>query len=254
MHEPAGTKLRFAAMAVLSMNLHLPPMEDELGLDRLRAIDPLNAEWVTLILLGSFFLLSLINLNSPRKWRLLTQAMFRMRLGRHALREEIDLRDRTFIGLLVVAVCVLALFIWQAWFLGTMDGSPAYPKVASLLFAVVVGQALVVRGIATLVKADGGLQEHLYTGLLLFILAGVVVLPLVVLMAYRAEWRMPLLWTGLIVLLMMLIYRWIRALYIGYGEGVPGRYIIIYLCGAEILPLLLLIHALRPSIPGFIHN
>jgi hypothetical protein len=229
-------------------------MEGVQHLDRLRMPDALGEEWVTMVLLASFFLLALINLNSPRKWRLLSQAMFRMRLGRQALREEVDLRDRTFIGLLLVAICVLALFLWQAGMLLGMAGPPVYADLVLLVFAVVLVQSLVVWSIGALVRADGGLMEHLYTGLLLFILGGVLLLPLVVLMAYRVEWRWPMLWTGAILLVALLIYRWLRALWIGRAEGVPGRYIIIYLCGAEILPLLLLIHALRPSIPAFIHN
>lgn len=222
-------------------------------MDPLRPLDPLNAEWVTLILLLACFLLALINRNSPRKWRLLTQAMFRKRLGRLALREELDLRDRTFIGLLFVAIAVLAIFIWQSSFLTSGGSPPGFLQIAAAVSIVVVGQALVIWSISLLIQADGGLQEHLYTGLLLFILAGVLLLPLVILIAYRPEWRGPLLIAGLVVLVLSLVYRWLRALWIGSGEGVPMRYIIIYLCGAEILPLLLFIHLLRPSIPFLSH-
>jgi hypothetical protein len=218
-------------------------------MDRLRAFDPLNAEWVTLILFGAFLLLALINWNSPRKWRLLSQAMFRMRLGKQALREELDLRDRTFIGLLVLAVAVLALYIWQGATVVGIAGPFAFWKIVLGVAAVVLAQAFVVQAIGILVKADGGLHEHTYTGLLTFILAGVLLLPLVVLIAYRDEWRNELLIAGGSILVLTLIFRWLRAFWIGAGEGVPARYIIIYLCGAEILPLLLLIHVLRPAIP-----
>ncbi len=221
-------------------------------MDPLRNLDPLNAEWVTLVMLAAFFMLALINKNSPRKWRLLTQAMFRKRLGRQALREELDLRDRTFIGLLVVAICVLAMFIWQVVVLAT-ETAPYFPHIMLAVLAVVIGQALVIHGISAMVKADGGLEEHLFTGLLLFIMAGVLLIPLVLLIAYRNEWRLPLLITGGVVLISSLIYRWLRAIWIGAGEGVPSRYIIIYLCGAEILPLLLLIHVFRPSFPFLSH-
>lgn len=218
-------------------------------MDPLRPLDPLNAEWVTAILLAAFLLLALINRNSPRKWRLLTQAMFRRRLGRQALREELDLRDRTFIGLLVVSVAVLGIFLWQSSFLTTGSAPPGFIRIVSILVLVVIGQVVLIRTIAMLVQADGGLHEHLYTGLLLFILCAILLLPLVVLIAYRSEWRWPLLVTGMVVLIVSLFYRWLRALWIGAGEGVPLRYIIIYLCGAEILPILLLIHFLRPSLP-----
>ncbi len=245
-----GRKISHSATERASVRLPLPGMEMGGSADMLRAMDPLNAEWVTLILLFSFALLAMINVNSPRKWRLLTQAIFSMRLGRQALREEIDLRDRTLLGLVSIAVAVLALFIWQGAMLVAAAAAPPFHHVMLLVFAVVLGQALLVWFLGALVKADGGMQEHLYTGLLLFILAGIILLPLVVLIAYRAEWRLPLLIAGAVLLVLSLIYRWVRAFWIGSGEGVPSRYIIIYLCGAEILPLLLLIHALRPSIPS----
>ncbi len=218
-------------------------------MDRIRALDPLNTEWVTLILLCAFLLLALINWNSPKKWRLLSQAMFRMRLGKQALREELDLQDRTFIGLLVLAVAVLALFIWQGAVVAGIIGAFEYWKIMLAVALVVLAQAVVVRALGVLVKADGGLHEHTYTGLLTFILAGVLLLPLVVLIAYRPEWRNVLLIVGGSILVLTLIFRWLRAFWIGAGEGVPARYIIIYLCGAEILPLLLLTHVLRPTIP-----
>jgi hypothetical protein len=228
-------------------------MEPAAEMDLLRPLDPLNAEWVTLLLLIAFFMLAVINMNSPRKWRLLSQAMFRKRLGRQALREEVDLRDRTFVVLLLVAVAVLALFIWQLVTFATAAVPPAFPAILVGALALVAAQAMLVWLLGALVKADGGLLEHLYSGLLLFILAGVLLLPLVVLIAYRPEWRAPLFWTGMVVLVSSLLFRWLRAIWIGSGEGVPARYIIIYLCGAEILPLLLLIHALRPSFPTLSH-
>ena len=235
-------------MAMVSVAATFAPNATN-GMDPLRPLDPLIAEWVTFILLGTFFLLALINWNSPRKWRLLTQAMFRKRLGRQALREELDLRDRTFIGLLVVAVAVVAIFFWQGSFLTSSTAPPTFIPIALAVLLVLIGQALLLRLIAILLQADRGLQEHLYTGLLLFILCGILLLPLVVLIAYRSEWRWPLLITGMVVVVSSLFYRWLRAMWIGVGEGVPLRYIIIYLCGAEILPVLLLIHFLRPSLP-----
>ncbi len=246
-----GAKLDNGAVGVRLPILHLRRM-GALLTDRVRAMDPLNAEWVALLLLGVFSLLGLINTNSPRKWRLLSQAVFRMRLGRHALREELALRDRTFIGLLVVAVCMWSLYLWQlAVSIGVVP--MGYPEIALVMLVFVGAQVLLVRGVMFLLNSDGGLHEHLYTGLLLFILAGVLLAPLVVLIAYRPDWRAPLLWTGGVVLVSSFIFRWVRALWIGAGERVPARYIIIYLCGAEILPLFLIIHFLRRSVPSLSH-
>lgn len=198
--------------------------------------------------------IAITNVSSPRKWRLLAQATFRMRLGRSTLREEIDLRDRTLVGLLLAAVCVLGMFAWQAAVRSGMPDAPSYPVWAGLVAASVVLQSVLVITIGTLLRVDNGLVEYMYTGLLIFILAGMVLLPVVALVAFRPEWRAELLLFGKVLLLVLLVYRWVRGAWIGWGEGVPARYIIIYLCTAEIVPLLLLLDVLRQPLPHLFHH
>lgn len=216
--------------------------------DQLRTIDPLNAEWVTIVLLGVLIALAVTNVSSPRKWRLLLQAMFSMRLGRQALREEIDLQDRTLLGLILVSVIVLGLFIWQAGVLLAPTEVRSFPYLAGIVLLVLLAQGLLLRTLANLAGSDRGITEYLSTGLLLFILTGVSLLPLVVLVAYRSEWRPVLLVIGAALVVLLLLYRWIRGTWVGLAEGVPIRYLILYLCAAEAAPVLLLIHAWHASL------
>ncbi|HRO98767.1 MAG TPA: DUF4271 domain-containing protein [Flavobacteriales bacterium] len=228
-------------------------MSTGMAADPLRATDPLSAEWVTVLLLGLFVLLALINAGGSRKWRLLGQTVFRMRLGRQAMREELDLQDRSILGMLVLSIGVIGLFAWQYFQWTRMPGAPSYMMVLGVAVAVVLAQGLLLRVVGGLFKVDQGVAEHLYTGLLLVVLAGVALLPVVVLMAYRAEYRGTLAPLGLAVVGTLLIYRWVRGTWIGVGEGVPVRYIILYFCAAEILPVLLAISALRPSADLSVH-
>ncbi|MEO8588825.1 MAG: DUF4271 domain-containing protein [Flavobacteriales bacterium] len=218
-------------------------------LDHPRPVDPLNAEWVTIVLLAVFALLAMTNLSSPRKWRLLAHAMFRMRLGRQALREEVDLQDRTLIGLLLAAAGIAALFTWQAM-VHTGGGVevPSYLALVGLFAGGVLAQGLLLRSLSGLLQVDHGLDEFLYTGILLFILLGAVLLPLTVLIAYQVEWRSTALVVGAIAVGLLFLYRWVRGVWIGVGEGVPFRHILFYLCAAEILPVLLLLRAYRHPI------
>lgn len=228
-------------------------MLNGLATDPLRGADPLNAEWVTVLLLGLFVLLALINAGGSRKWRLLGQTVFRMRLGRQAMREELDLQDRSILGMLVLSIGVIGLFAWQYFQWTRMPGAPSYLMVLGVAVAVVLTQGILLRVVGGLFKVDQGVAEHLYTGLLLVVLAGVALLPVVVLMAYRAEYRGTLAPLGLTVIGVLLIYRWVRGTWIGVGEGVPVRYIILYFCAAEILPVLLAISALRPAADLSVH-
>ncbi|MBK6370210.1 MAG: DUF4271 domain-containing protein [Flavobacteriales bacterium] len=220
-------------------------MGNESGTDHLRNLDPLNAEWVTAVLLLVLLVLALINTSSHRKWRSLGRSMFRMRLGRHALREEMDLQDRAFLGLLVVGATVLALFAWQALVLAGHGSS--FPLLVGLVAGVVLGHYLLLRLLGGLLRAAPGVEEYLYTGFLIFILAGVLLLPLVAFMAYQAHWRPWVLVVGLSLLAALLLYRWFRGAWIGVEEGIPLRYIILYFCAAEILPVLMVLHHWRST-------
>lgn len=221
-------------------------------LDRLRQADPLSAEWVTVVLLVVVFLMALINMSSPRKWRLLGRSMFSMRLGRQALREEMDLQDRAFLGLLLVATGVLALFGWQAF---TVQGiAPVFPFLVALVLGVILAHYLVLRAIGALMRVSAGVEEYLYTGFLLFILTGMAMLPVVVLIAYRPAWRPGLILAGVVVLVLLLLYRWLRGAWIGMGEGVPLRYIMLYFCAAELLPVLLVIDRWHSTSSPLFHS
>ena len=88
-----------------------------------------------------------------------------------------------------------------------------------------------------------GVGGYLRRRLLLWSL-GIALLPVVMLAAYWPEWRPGLLWTGLVLSALALLYRWVRGAWMGLGEGVPLRYIFLYLCAAEMLPLALVLHLL----------
>jgi len=214
-----------------------------------RLVDPLSADWVSLLLLACLLVLTTINVGSPRKWRVLRQSVWRLRMGQQTLREEVDLRDRNVLGLLIVAAVSIALFLWQA---GTWQGMAFMPSLAVLvggIIALLVAQALLLWMVAGLVNADGGASEYLFSGSLLFASLGIVLLPVAALMAYQPDWRDALRDIGLGLVGAMLLYRWVRGAWIGIGQGVSPGYILIYLCAAEIMPLLLAAHALQRTIP-----
>lgn len=215
-------------------------------------MDPLNAEWVTVVLLLVVVLTVVIQVGSPRKLRLLGQSMFSMRLGKQALREEMDLQDRAFLGLLLVGTTVIGLFWWQ--YLAVAGGAPPYPALLGLLLAVVLGQYVLLRSVGILLRIRDGVEEYAYTGLLLFILAGLVLLPLVVFIAYQPAWRQGAVSGGGAALVLLLLYRWLRGVWIGWGEGVPLRYIILYFCAAELIPVLLVIDHWRTTSSTLFHS
>lgn len=220
--------------------------------DTLRRIDPLHAEWVTAVLLGVVVLAALIQVNAPRKWRLLGSSIFSMRLGRQALREEMGLQDRAFLGALLAGCTLVALFGWQV--LTLRGGSDPYPILLLVLLGLVVAHYLVLRTIGSMLGRTTGLEEYAYTGMIVLILAGIALLPLVVFMAYQPAWRAWAVVAGGVVVGAMLLFRWLRGVWIGMGEGLPLRYIILYFCAAELIPVLLVIDHWRNTSSTLFHS
>lgn len=210
-----------------------------------RAIDPLSADWVAGVLLSCMLVLAAIHMGAPRIWRLLRGATFRLRLGRQALREDAEGGNRDLLGLQAVAAGSLGLLLWQAARVLVGASPPAYMYVALGTAAVMAGQSAALRLAGWLARADAGIAEFRFTGMLLWIALGIGLLPVLALSAYHPEWRVALLRLGLGALALGFGYRWLRAMAIGMGEGVPLRYVLLYLCAAEILPLALALRALR---------
>ena len=221
--------------------------------ETLRATDPLAGDWILLVMLAALGMLGWINLVSPKKWRLLTRSFFSFRLGRQTLRDELDLQDRTLIGLAVMASAALALFGYQFTVLVAHlpPGIGLWAKLFGVLLLVLVVQVLLVRLAGRLFGADGGLSEYLYTLLLLHVVLGVALLPVTASIAWPHDvttsaahpdemlWRTWGLRIGLALVVLVTIFRWLRAAVLGLGEGVPLRYVFIYLCALEILPVAL---------------
>jgi hypothetical protein len=218
----------------------------------LRATDPLQAGWVALLMLVLVALLGWINLVSPKKWRLLGGSLFAVRLGRQTMRDELDLQDRTLVVLLLMAAGSIALFLHQftVAVLGSPTGWPHWVRWFGMVAGVMVLQVLAARVTTVLVRADTGLSEQLYTNLLLHIDLGIALLPFTAVAAWphHLAWRTPVLWAAMVLTALFTAWRWLRAAAIGLGEGVPLRYIFIYLCTLEFLPASILGQRLLRSI------
>jgi hypothetical protein len=211
----------------------------------LRFTDPLSTEWVTTMLLLVFMLLAYTNVAAPKKWRLLWGALFTLRLGKQAMREDVDLQDRTLIGLLCTALVVLALFAYQAEVLlgARATGLVVFGRTLGLVVLLLLAQVVVLWLVNFLFRVDGGTREYLYTVLLLTVTLGLLLLPVVTLMAYQPDWRGVLLPVGAVLATAYVGYRWFRGVVIGVGMGVPPRHVFLYLCTAEILPVALAIRS-----------
>ncbi len=208
--------------------------------DILRPQDPLAADWTVVVLLLVFGCLTYAVMATPRKLPLLGRSFFALRLGKQAQRDELDLRDRTLVVLFIGAVLLVGLFAYQVLVFGRAiaPGTLPFLQVAGISAAVLLLPLVLLRLTAFLTGTAMGVAEYFHTVMLFNIIVGGSLLPLAMMMAYPAEiaWRKWIWVAGVAIVLVVLLFRWLRAAVIGHGEGVPLRYILLYLCAAEIMP------------------
>jgi hypothetical protein len=220
-------------------------------MEALRGVDPLSGDWMALVVLVALGLLGWINLVAPKKWKLITNTVFGLRLGRQSMRDDVDLQDRTLVALVILSMGVMALFLhqWNVLYGGGPVGLMAWARIYGLCLAVFSGQMLLLRVLGVVFRGDGGLMEYAYTLLLLNVAVGLALLPVVALMAWphHFAWRPWVGGAGLILLAAMLAFRWFRAVLCGQGGGLSIGYVLLYLCALEILPVALALQHLREN-------
>ncbi|MFT3884267.1 MAG: DUF4271 domain-containing protein [Flavobacteriales bacterium] len=223
-------------------------------MDSLRVDDPLSADWMVALFLLVVGVLAWINMAAPKKWRLLTGAVFSLRLGKQSLRDELDVRDRSLIVLMAMAMVLIALYAYQVVVARglVVPGIEQYGRILLVLVVFLLFQLLLLRLVGVLADDDHGLGEYFYTTMLFHIVLGLVLVPVTAVIAFpfTLEARRTALIVGGLSILGLMLFRWLRAVVIGVGEGVPVRFIFLYLCGAEVLPVALLCEQARRSMPA----
>ena len=167
------------------------------------------------------------------------------------------MRDRTLTGLVVLSTFVIAMFAYQVllyhgWI---QHGFVEFGRILLVVAVVAFAQVAFLRAITVLPANDGGTEEYLYTVILMHVVMGLFLLPVVTVMSFpwRVAWREWAWIVGAAIIGFTILFRWVRAATIGMGNGVPLRYIFIYLCALEILPVGLAIEYARQFVPPSPH-
>lgn len=222
-------------------------------MDQLRAVDTLGPGWLAGVLFLALGILAWVNMVSPKQWMVLARSFGALRLGKHRLREDLDMRDRTLTGLVVLSTVVIAMFAYQVLlYHGWIEhGIMEFGRVLLVVAVVAVAQVAFLRAIAVLPANDGGTEEYLYTLILMHVVMGLLLLPVVTVMSFPGQvaWREWAWILGVAIIAVTIVFRWVRATTIGLGNGVPLRYIFLYLCALEILPVALALEHARQFVP-----
>ncbi|HEV7229809.1 MAG TPA: DUF4271 domain-containing protein [Bacteroidia bacterium] len=207
----------------------------------------------SIILVLAFILFVIVKVFSPRKLNQMFIAFIKPAAMKQLLREEYAFSNRSSILLILIFLIIFPLFAFQAgghfiksFSLFGLSHSQAVETYLLILVFVFATYMIKIAGIRFLsssmgLRSEG--SEYIYTILLFNKVAGLVVFPLVLLIAFARQLNsVYTLWVGLIFLSMLLVYRIFRLIQIGFSTaGASVFYLFLYLCTLEILPFIVLI-------------
>jgi len=208
----------------------------------LEAAGQQHSSWAFWFILAGFFILTLTRYYYEKRLKLLGISVFKRSAALQLVRESPLHTHQSFIPLLGIYIISLTLLIFQATDI-TSPGSASGLN-SLLLFAGFLGvyilafllKILIIWLISIIFKNPSTASEYIQTILIYNIVLGIVLLPLILLMAFA--FRDIVLYISLGIALTLMGLRLIRGLAIGLSDtNFSLIHLFLYLCTLEILPL-----------------
>ena len=209
---------------------------------------PFTPDWLTISLIGILLLFTWYKIFYYRMFQQLTKAFFSMATTNQVVRDESILLQRASLNSSAIAYLIGGLFIYQI----SIAGNWQHPFLLGgfirfLYFAMAIAllfscKMIAIRFLSNVFNVEKPASTYIFTVFLFNMMAGLALLPFVILIAYSPmEYRHSLINIGLIVLSFFLIYRLVRVFIIWNSQlRAPLFYLFLYLCAFEIAPLLLI--------------
>ena len=205
-------------------------------------------DWFTLSLIAIIALFTWYKLFYHRMFLQLTNAFFSMATTNQIVRDESVLLQRASLNSSFIAYLIGGLFLYQI----SVAGNWQHPLLLGgfirfILFALTIalvfsGQMIALRFMSNIFDSERPAATYIFTIFLFNMMAGLILLPIVIFIAYSpVEYRPFLIGLGMAILTAFLIYRFVRAFIIWTSLlRAPVFYLFLYLCAFEIAPLLLI--------------
>jgi hypothetical protein len=206
----------------------------------------LQEDWMIAILVIMVALLGIIRYNYPNRIVRLLQSIFRARMLRQLMREELVLSHRASLALMIIFSANTALLVYLA---AKSFGWSAYLQLEQWFFVVVFLAVLLlylwkiisIRLFQFFFETEGGLSEYLVFSLVFNMLLGLLWIPLILAAVVSLKGAVQVLFMAVLVIFLLgYLARLVRGALIAREHRVFSVYIILYLCALEILPFAVL--------------
>ena len=207
--------------------------------------DSLRPDWLVFVLLILFLLLALVRVFGRERLLVITRSVTRPRVPRQEVREMMDVLDIGYLGFWSILILSIGLFTYQH--LVISGGHPFnygpfqnYLMICAAIASYFILKYLFIRVSMFVLGEEYGGAEYYYNTFMLFSIAGVALIPLIIFSAYVQWVPSFILWVGIAILVIAVVYQWARGWIIAMGNGGRPGYIFLYFCVLEILPFALL--------------
>ncbi len=204
--------------------------------------------WVFLI---GVIIVASIRVSYPRRLPRLFRGIIRLQMLRLIMRDEPLFSHRASVGLFInfclSMALVLSLSATYYDFMPELLGGPiGFGYLFGTVLMIYLMKVSLMQFLSWLYRDPGLLREYAYEVILINNTAGLVLLPLSLVLAVTNTGNLPILFTVAgIIGVGFILFRYIQGIAIGLGYRVSRLYIISYLCTLEILPIALAISAVN---------
>lgn len=201
--------------------------------------------WITAVLFSGFTILVILRVFDYRRMVQLMTGIIRQSSVALLYREDYALTGRVSIMLLLNFLFCFSLFAWQSlrFFKIELDGIAGFGAIMLAVIAVYFVKIISIRILGSIFEIRESAVEYSYNILLFNKMAGLLLFPVVIMAAYARQIPQEfMIWTGIGLLLTILLYRMLRVILIGLSNSsVSFFYIFLYLCTLEMLPFVVII-------------
>lgn len=204
--------------------------------------------WIASVLFVAFLALVVLRVFDRRRLNQVLNAFLRYSSVNLLYREEYAITNRTSLLLLLNFFVVTPLFIYQVLpYFGVhserLPGPALFGLLAGGMAAIYFVKLIMIRFLGFIFDVSDAAGEYAFNVLLFNKTLGLLLFPVTVLLAFAVQ--LPpvyLVWTGLGLWSLVLVYRMLRLSIIGISEAsVSVMYLFLYLCTLEILPFVVII-------------
>jgi len=194
-----------------------------------------STQWVFSSFLFILAYIAILKFYFSNQFTLILKSSYSQKFSNQYLREETNSKHKLY--LLPVFILSFALFL--------SFQNPSLNYFAKLIFwfsLFLITKYLCLICLGHIFEKKYLFEEVIFQSFLYEKVAGVVLLPLILVLFYGSLQTDFVFYFITIFLLLTLLYKWLRMLYLSFfSSSLPKAHIIIYLCTFEILPIIIII-------------